>query len=83
MESAKPTAKSREQVLEAAEACKRLLRERFGARRVILFGSLAGQAPWHAQSDVDLAVKGLAPTAWPQHGSQDVRRWLMNRCVLA
>jgi predicted nucleotidyltransferase len=64
MESSKPTAKSREQVLEAAEACKRLLRERFGARRVILFGSLAGQAPWHAQSDVDLAVEGLAPTAF-------------------
>jgi predicted nucleotidyltransferase len=64
MESSKPTEKSREQVLEAAEACKRLLRERFGARRVILFGSLAGQAPWHAQSDVDLAVEGLAPTAF-------------------
>jgi predicted nucleotidyltransferase len=64
MKSSKPTEKSREQVLEAAEACKRLLREHFGARQVILFGSLAGQSPWHAQSDVDLAVEGLAPTAF-------------------
>ena len=64
VESLKPTEKRREQILQAAEACKRLLRERFGARRVILFGSLAGQTPWHAQSDVDLAVEGLAPTAF-------------------
>jgi predicted nucleotidyltransferase len=64
MKSSKPTEKSREQVLEAAEACKRLLREHFGARQVILFGSLAGQSPWHAQSDVDLAVERLAPTAF-------------------
>jgi predicted nucleotidyltransferase len=60
MESSELTEKRREQVLEAAEACKRLLRERFGARRVILFGSLAGQGIWHARSDVDLAVEGLA-----------------------
>jgi predicted nucleotidyltransferase len=64
MESGKPTTQSREQVLEAVEACKRILRERFGARRVILFGSLTGQSPWHAQSDVDLAVEGLAPSAF-------------------
>jgi hypothetical protein len=36
MESSKSSEKSREQVLEAGEACKRLLGERFGARRVIL-----------------------------------------------
>lgn len=38
-----------------------LLKERFGARRVILFGSLAGQGPWHDRSDIDLAVEGIAP----------------------
>lgn len=53
--------KRKEQALEAAEACIRLLKERFGARRVILFGSLVGQGPWHEQSDIDLAVEGLAP----------------------
>jgi predicted nucleotidyltransferase len=32
----------REEALRAAEACAALLKERFGARRVVLFGSLAG-----------------------------------------
>ncbi len=53
--------KYKEQALEAAGACMRLLKERFGAQRVILFGSLAGQGPWHGRSDIDLAVEGLAP----------------------
>lgn len=51
----------REEALVVAEACATLLRERFGARRVILFGSLAGQGPWHECSDIDLAVEGLPP----------------------
>ncbi|MFQ5857976.1 MAG: nucleotidyltransferase family protein [Anaerolineae bacterium] len=53
--------KRKAQALEAAEACRRLLKERFGARRVILFGSLAGQGIWHGRSDIDLAVEGLDP----------------------
>jgi hypothetical protein len=35
MDPLKPTEKGRERVLRAAEACERLLKERFGARRVI------------------------------------------------
>lgn len=50
----------RQQAQEDAEACARLLKERFGAREVYLFGSLAGQSPWHSRSDIDLAVEGLA-----------------------
>lgn len=50
----------RQQAKEAAEACARLLKEQFGAREVYLFGSLAGQSPWHSRSDIDLAVEGLA-----------------------
>lgn len=50
----------RARALAAAEACIALLKERFGARRVILFGSLAGEGPWHSRSDIDLAVEGLA-----------------------
>ena len=53
--------KRREQALEAAVACAQLLKERFGARQVILFGSIAGQGAWHGRSDIDLAVEGLAP----------------------
>ena len=51
----------RARALAVAEACGTLLRERFGARRVILFGSLVGQGPWHGASDIDLAVEGLPP----------------------
>jgi predicted nucleotidyltransferase len=40
----------------------RLLRERFGARRVVLFGSLAWGG-FHAGSDVDIAVEGLGERA--------------------
>lgn len=52
---------SQEEAQELAERCATLLRERFGARRVILFGSAAGDAPWHSRSDLDLAVEGLSP----------------------
>jgi predicted nucleotidyltransferase len=37
-----------------------MLKTRFGARRVILFGSLAHAAWFMPDSDVDLVVEGLA-----------------------
>lgn len=43
-------------------ACARLLRAR-GARRVVLFGSLATGAQPHESTDVDLAVWGLSEAA--------------------
>jgi predicted nucleotidyltransferase len=51
----------RQRALEAADRCTRVLKEQFGAREVYLFGSLAGQSPWHNRSDIDLAVEGLPP----------------------
>nr|HID14120.1 nucleotidyltransferase domain-containing protein [Anaerolineae bacterium] len=51
----------RKRALEVAEACTQLLKQRFGARRVLLFGSLAGEGEWHERSDIDLAVEGLTP----------------------
>jgi predicted nucleotidyltransferase len=51
----------REKALAAAKACAELLKTRFGAKRVIIFGSLVGHGPWHDRSDIDLAVEGLAP----------------------
>ncbi len=62
MVNVEKTNERRQQALAAAEACAQLLKTRFGARRVIPFGSLAGQGPWHERSDIDLAVEGLAPT---------------------
>lgn len=61
----KPAAKDRRtQALQAAQECMALLKDRFGARRVILFGSLAQEGPWHDRSDIDLAVEGLPPEAF-------------------
>lgn len=42
-----------------AEAIAAMLRERFGATRVVLFGSLA-RGRFRLDSDIDLAVAGLA-----------------------
>ena len=44
---------------EVARQCARILKEQFGARRVVLFGSLLEpqRMTWH--SDLDLAVWGL------------------------
>lgn len=44
----------------AREAAGRLV-EGFGVERVILFGSLAGWRRFRRDSDIDLAVDGLAP----------------------
>jgi predicted nucleotidyltransferase len=50
-----------QEALALARRCAHILQQRFGARRVIPFGSVVGQGPWHASSDLDLAVEGLAP----------------------
>lgn len=42
-----------------AERCAELLKSRFGAKQVILFGSVTGRGPWHERSDIDLAVEGM------------------------
>jgi len=51
----------RESAWTVAHQAARLLRERFGATRVIAFGSLAHGAWFHARSDIDLAAAGIAP----------------------
>jgi predicted nucleotidyltransferase len=53
-------------LLDRVREVARLLRERFGARRVILFGSLAHGAWSVADSDVDLAVEGLSSAGYWQ-----------------
>ncbi len=52
---------SQDEARHLADRCAQLLREQFGVRRVVLFGSAAGGAPWHSRSDLDLAVEGLRP----------------------
>lgn len=56
---ARAEARARE-LVDRVPAAARLLRDRYGARRVVLFGSLARGTP-NLSSDVDLAVEGIPP----------------------
>lgn len=51
----------REKAWTIARQAAQLLKERFGATRVMVFGSLAHGAWFHARSDIDLAAEGIAP----------------------
>jgi predicted nucleotidyltransferase len=50
----------RDDLLARVREVAAVLRARFGARRVVLFGSLAHAAWFARDSDVDLAVEGVA-----------------------
>ena len=56
--------RAREQLLDRVREAASMLKTRFGARRVVLFGSLAHVAWFVPDSDVDLAVEGLAGDAY-------------------
>lgn len=49
----------REQARLVARQAAKMLREEFGAHRVMMFGSLARRRGFHMRSDLDLAVWGL------------------------
>lgn len=69
----------RQQALRIAQQCISILQQNFGAKEVILFGSLRGDAPWHYQSDLDLAVVGMSESAiWDAYGKLEkiVPSWL-------
>jgi len=50
-----------QQAQRLARAAAHRLREKFGARRVVLFGSAAERSLFTRWSDVDLAAWGIAP----------------------
>jgi len=50
-----------ERAWEVARAAARLLRERFGATRVVVFGSLVHDGCFTPWSDVDIAAWGICP----------------------
>jgi predicted nucleotidyltransferase len=52
--------RTRERLLERIREAAAMLKSRFHARRVVLFGSLAHAAWFTPDSDVDLAVEGLS-----------------------
>ncbi len=51
----------RQRARELARQATRLLKERFNAKRVVLFGSLAHEDRFNPWSDVDIAAWGLRP----------------------
>ncbi|NJR40760.1 MAG: nucleotidyltransferase domain-containing protein [Leptolyngbyaceae cyanobacterium CSU_1_4] len=58
----------RQEAIAVAQQCAQILKQEFGATQTILFGSLRGDAPWHWQSDLDLAVSGISDEAlWQAH----------------
>ncbi len=54
-------AQRRARAWKVAEEAACLLRERYGATRVVVFGSLAEGAHFTERSDIDLAAAGLRP----------------------
>lgn len=46
---------------ESARCVAEVLRQAFGASRVIAFGSLIEKGMFHERSDIDLAVQGISP----------------------
>src|SRR5215510_10722002 len=60
---------------DLAARCATVLRQRFGAKRVIPFGSVVGDGIWHPGSDLDLTVEGMAP-------EQFFRAWAALRAIL-
>lgn len=48
-----------QQGLEVARQCAQILKEKFGATRVVLFGSMLNPERMTWRSDIDLAVWGL------------------------
>jgi predicted nucleotidyltransferase len=59
-----PSARRRASAWAAAHAAARILKQEFGAVRVVAFGSLAHGAWFHPVSDIDLAVEGIAAAAF-------------------
>ena len=58
--------KERNYLLKGIRKAAGKLKKDFGTRKVILFGSLARESWFTADSDVDLAVEGLSPDDyWP------------------
>lgn len=50
----------RAKALEVAKQAAGILRDRFGARKVVIFGSLASKEGFTLWSDIDLAAWGIA-----------------------
>lgn len=59
-------AQRRARAWQVAQQAVHILKEQFGARRVVVFGSVVSPGRFHQHSDVDLAVWGLAECTYYQ-----------------
>jgi predicted nucleotidyltransferase len=57
----KYSAKRREKALKVAKKAATLLRKKFGAKKIVIFGSLTNEDAFSAWSDIDLAAWGIPP----------------------
>jgi len=60
---ARSRVQSRQEVVERLQTALPTLRERYGVRRLALYGSFTHRRP-HARSDVDLVVELERPLGW-------------------
>ena len=51
----------REKALKVAKEAATLLRQKFGAKKIVFFGSLTNKDAFSAWSDIDLAAWGIPP----------------------
>ena len=51
----------REKALKVAKEAATLLRQKFGAQKIVFFGSLTNEDAFSAWSDIDLAAWGIPP----------------------
>lgn len=61
IEEERELAQRRERAWELARRAARVLKEQFGATRVVVFGSLVREGGFTLWSDVDIAAWGIAP----------------------
>ncbi len=69
----------RELLLEQARSAAQMLKKKYAAERVFLFGSLAHQAWFASDSDIDLAVIGIEDGIW--RAGADVELFFSGRRV--
>jgi predicted nucleotidyltransferase len=71
---------SRHEVVERLQTALPTLRERYGVRRLALYGSFAKERP-HTRSDVDLVVELERPLGWDFVAMAHFLEQLLGRCV--
>ncbi len=87
-ENALPEAQRREAAWAVAHAVADMLKAKFGASKVVVFGSLARESGFTKWSDIDLAVWGLKMedtikamgTAWDMGDTFDINLIDVNCC---